>query len=505
MTSRYLRCTLTFFWFLAVYPKKDDEEMEIRVTTSLPEESRSKRGQLRVRRRSSGTAVQETEGRRMKSFFIVCTMCTAYIAVSMVGYIFNLPEQLKTRSAFAVQYTKNISSPRGDDDAFVPIVYSDKEVSESYSIFAKEDLAYSPPYTFFYNVYAGPLGPEGKNTTERVLFIAKEQIEQLGTASSRERPAKLFYNTVGRRGVLNETYMKHLCAANNMECFHMAHHTEGFEEVTLQRAYDYCQYREGDETDRRVVYLHNKGSYHFKEGTNEEWRRSMTRAVSSELCLTPPDDSCSVCGLVFNSMWMMVFPGNFWTAKCSYIRKLHPPKNFDGRMETLLAIRRKKIAANHYYRNIFPIITDFDFHGRERFAALHWVGSHPSLVPCDLTDDLGQWFRPRDPADFDWSLFPRSGPSRLDPIRQDQYLYLGGNLLKWYTLYNEGPPDSSWAFKWFPDGDFWKGAMHKYGNQVVDKVVANVSERRKRKARTSHHGMNGKTKAQNVTQKPSFI
>jgi hypothetical protein len=32
-------------------------------------------------------------------------------------------------------------------------------------------------------------------------------------------------------------------------------------------------------------------------------------AVTSELCLKPPDDSCNVCGLKFYDVWALIFPG----------------------------------------------------------------------------------------------------------------------------------------------------------------------------------------------------
>jgi hypothetical protein len=171
-------------------------------------------------------------------------------------------------------------------------------------------------------------------------------------------------------------------------------------------------------------------------------------------------------------MWMMVFTGNFFAADCSYVRKLIPPKDFDDKMSALLTLRREKLAENPNYKYLFPNISRFDYHGTGRYGALHWVGSHPSMVPCDLTDDLAKWW-----GKFSWSLFPRPSPSRLDPIREHQYNYVGGNLFKWFGLYNEGPPDDSWARRWFPDGQKWKHAVARYGNQTVDIVVASKTKR----------------------------
>lgn len=101
-------------------------------------------------------------------------------------------------------------------------------------------------------------------------------------------------------------------------------------------------------------------------------------------------------------------------------------------------------------------------------APEQWLGSHPSLVPCDLAGqfNLDEWrLVDRTPHDLTWNTLPRP----LQTI--GQYKMLLGNLFKWFNLYSEFPPDDSYAWKVFPDGEQIKQAVKIYGNQAVDIAV----------------------------------
>jgi hypothetical protein len=60
-------------------------------------------------------------------------------------------------------------------------------------------------------------------------------------------------------------------------------YNEAFEEVTLQKLSEYCHYHDDDDdhdgVNRRVVYMHNKGSYEHHEGLNDVWTRHLTTAI----------------------------------------------------------------------------------------------------------------------------------------------------------------------------------------------------------------------------------
>jgi hypothetical protein len=83
----------------------------------------------------------------------------------------------------------------------------------------------------------------------------------------------------------------------------------------------------------------------------------LTMAVTNELCLKPPDDTCSACGLRFFTVWSMQFPGNFFTTQCSYVRKLIPPKDFPDRLAVVFDRLEEKIEDNPLYLEISPNFT----------------------------------------------------------------------------------------------------------------------------------------------------
>jgi hypothetical protein len=182
------------------------------------------------------------------------------------------------------------------------------ENNQSSSLFSVQDPATSPPFAIFYNVYISK--EADKEELEQSLAIVDDQMGQVGAsyaASHKNKPVNVFFNTVGKRGVLDNAYMALVCSdRSNIRCIHMDHYDEGHEEVTLQRVYDYCQTHQ--EPGQKIVYMHNKGSFH-PGGENHWWRRHMTLAVTDEKCLNPANNTCNTCGLVFFGVWAMMYPG----------------------------------------------------------------------------------------------------------------------------------------------------------------------------------------------------
>jgi hypothetical protein len=236
--------------------------------------------------------------------------------------------------------------------------------------------------------------------------------------------------------------------------------------------------------------MHSKGSFHHADGDNERWRRMMTLAVTSEMCLNPPDNSCNVCGLIFYNLWTLFFPGNFWTADCSYINKLVRPDVFEEQMtditeRALLNRLQRKFATN--------LFTDRSDHfGIERYSMEHWVGSHPHIKPCDVSDkslDLAAWTQgERTAEDFTWGMAPRRKTAPIDnnpkaqtivygrrANRMREYSLLPGNIFKWFALYNETPPHDSWIWSWFPDGEEWRLGSAMYGQNVTDVLTRDMA------------------------------
>ena len=127
-----------------------------------------------------------------------------------------------------------------------------------------------------------------------------------------------------------------------------------------------------------------------------------------------------------------------------------------------------------------------------------WVGSHPSLVPCDLslTTDLEAWIHgamnsssfafslaPRAPIHADW--YARSNAHYREHVatnktaRMREKFLLSGLIASWLYMYNETPAASSWIWRWYPDGDEWRQSVDKNGTdnalvgirQVLSKYV----------------------------------
>jgi hypothetical protein len=227
--------------------------------------------------------------RRLPAILLLCGILLLYVVISTINFLSWLPSN---HVEHELAFMKNSS--------FEPVRVDWETISSSQP----------PPHAIFYNVFI-PLD-QGEEGVKKALEIVKEQMDFIGSSYAASygggKPVTVFYKTIGKHGALNATYMHHVCTERNtFVCQHMQHHHEGFEELTLQRLYEYCQNDGG--SDSRVVYMHNKGSFHSREGQNRRWRNHMMMAVTSELCLKPPDDSCNVCGLMFYDVWALMFPG----------------------------------------------------------------------------------------------------------------------------------------------------------------------------------------------------
>ena len=350
------------------------------------------------------------------------------------------------------------------------------------------DATTSPHFAVFYNIFI----PDDEEKAQNALRIVQEQINQVGesyvASLGPNKTATLFYNTIGKPDTLTATYMQQLCGQHNLICKHMSHYESGFEEVTLQPLHEFCSIHD----DYRVAYIHNKGSYHeHGDKRNEYWRRHGTLAATSKSCLKPANETCNLCGMQFWAYWTFFMPGNFWTAKCTYIKQLIPPLQFQDRinqvtMKVLFLQLQNKFTVNLYSGKI-------DHYGIERFASEHWVGSHPSVIPCDVGGHKDFWYwlsGDRGSEQFDWAMGPRKDGSPIDRrrgrqqrekvladerLRTKEYFLLAGRLFKWYELYNQVPPSNSWIWDWFPDGHRWKQAVDKFGNKTVELVTSGLA------------------------------
>jgi hypothetical protein len=439
--------------------------------------------------------------RRVSSILILCGILVLYAVVSTFSFLAWHPDQpsssneiISSHAVFQDHQRRHGSQHASADNDHPDNNSKNISLGSAAFNFSFQDSvvanANAPPFSIFYNVYI-PMD-QGEEGGKRALDIVQEQMDQVGrsyaTAASQKQPVKLYYNTIGMPGVLTEAYMNAVCTPNHIQCIHMQHYMSGFEEYTLQRLYEYCHAQPSSDKitedhqqhqQHRVVYMHNKGSYHSWSGSNTRWRRHLTAAVTTKECLQPANRTCSVCGLVFFGAWALIFPGNFWAADCAYIRKLPPPPTFFYQMDVVFKRRQEKVAENPLFSIAFPDVENIDNHGAGRYSQEHWVGSHPSLFPCDLTaDSLGSW-REKDhsPSEFSWSMFPR--PEQINDPSTDwnQPPLIAGNLFKWFTLYKQAPADNSWVWRWFPYGEKYRQAVKLYGNRTFDIMVNREIER----------------------------
>ncbi|CAB9504097.1 expressed unknown protein [Seminavis robusta] len=343
----------------------------------------------------------------------------------------------------------------------------------------------------FYNVYL----PWPINTTEAAAEIVREQLEQIGTSFENTADhASLYYVSIGRR--LDDGMVQNVCSRfNNLSCKRLGYHSKGFEEKTLERLRSYC---DDKPANHRVVYLHNKGSYHPGGGAvvdQNVWRRAGTSAATSQLCVHPPDDVCDFCGLLVTPLPWLHIPGNFWTAKCSYINKLLPPVTYENLMTDYIERVAEPLLGNRTMNMLFQkgFKRQGAFFGQGRFTAENWIGSHPSAIPCDVAPvSYIRYWQSRDRYDtpFNFSFAPRrelaymmdTGEPRIPKyilkkknLRIRDYHLLGGMITRWMTFYKEIPDENHWVWSYYPDADEWQAAAETYGVKAFEMVAATVA------------------------------
>ena len=149
------------------------------------------------------------------------------------------------------------------------------------------------------------------------------------------------------------------------------HDKEGDEAETLQLLWQHCN----EHPNEKTVHIHSKGSLHNSDANNK-LRRFLTRGALSEECAQLPD-TCNVCSSRMSPMPHPHTSGNMWLARCEYVRRLPEPSKFAEMMS-------HHVEEMHViHRNCWPCF------GLHRFAAEHWIHSHPSVKPCDLSSDAG--------------------------------------------------------------------------------------------------------------------
>ena len=211
------------------------------------------------------------------------------------------------------------------------------------------------------------------------------------------------------------------------------HFGTGNEMLTLHMLHDYCR----QHRDKNVIYLHSKGSYH-PGPVNRRFRDFATYGALSEECANLPRE-CNVCASRMSPVPHPHLPGNMWSARCEYVAKLMDPLEFETVMQKFKLEK-------------FPSYCT----GAQRWAAEHWILSHPAAVPCDLYANSsytrGYSSLPVGKFTKDLKRAPRFDLPvyRMNPYCPGVGITLRERLHEYCTLYNMSiPPPSWWGWRLF--------------------------------------------------------
>lgn len=201
------------------------------------------------------------------------------------------------------------------------------------------------PIPIFYNLYT-----KSPEEIKKVKKIVSEQLQHMKSYHY------VLVRSVGTPNPIEQTTL-------------LQHDDVGNEKETLGLLWEYCK----SHPQEKVVYLHSKGSYHTSRH-NTKRRRIITRGALSTECANLPE-TCNVCSSRMSPIPHPHPPGNMWLARCEYVQRLIDPRVFEDKMS--------EVPISEKLEKPYP---DYCF-GHGRYAAEHWIHSHPTVKPCDLLMD----------------------------------------------------------------------------------------------------------------------
>jgi hypothetical protein len=326
-----------------------------------------------------------------------------------------------------------------------------------------------------------------KNLVQQQLHI----IRQSFAASNSAEPCTVFYTIAGsslsklESDSMSQLFSETCSSSPSLKCIKIAQFERNYEGETLGHMFRFCQ----ENPMFRVSYLHNQAPMQLRSSQDSDILiRHMTKAATSELCLRAlqQDDSCNVCGLIFYFLWTLFFPGNMFAATCKYVAGLVSPWQYEKSMIEHVGASLVERLRSKFTATLFP--DRVDYLGLDRYATGHWIGSHPSIKPCDLSnhsEQLHHWGEQvRPDTDFSLMTMPHQRGAPFDmrwskreivwnaeSFRTREFFLLAGHLFKWYSLYQKSPSPHSWIWWTFPDGLLWLKRDHQFGVKVIDEVT----------------------------------
>lgn len=190
----------------------------------------------------------------------------------------------------------------------------------------------------------------------------------------------------------------------------VTHHAKGGEDVTLHDLWQYCE----------------------KIPQNTYLRRFLTAGALSAECLDM-GEQCNVCSSRMSPLPHPHTPGNMWAAKCDYVANLIDPSTFQR------AMKEKLDCPGGPCR------------GCGRFAAEHWIYSHPLVKPCDLFD------KPSYTWGYDGVPKEAFVPNKSQAPRFPIATYVkSGSACSGYGLSKRQRIDEYWRlYRSMPGADWW--------------------------------------------------
>lgn len=328
----------------------------------------------------------------------------------------------------------------------------------------------------FYNLFV--LDEADHNETMRVRDLVNEQMSYLIP----DIHYPVYVHSIGKELPIPNTEL-------------LGHHPVGEESVTLHSLWQYCQKHK----EKKVVYLHSKGSFHNTE-ENDLLRRFITRSVLSRKCAykdkhensqngtTISSFSCNVCSSRFSPFPHPHTSGNMFLADCDYVSKLINPLDFEDRMNDIPRVKENLLRP--LQDRVHPSMI-----GIERFSNEHWILSAPFVKPCDLYKDseftYGYEGLPNatvvdtidlegEDSAFELQPAPRfpfrtyQGP-HLGSAEQDYWTGLQYRLQEYQALYNETPPWPSLGSS--PSSSTWWGwRMNEFVDDLFTSPAMKVKQ-----------------------------
>jgi len=197
----------------------------------------------------------------------------------------------------------------------------------------------------FFNVYAAG---------EHYDAIVQEQVATIKGSGLLNKLDSVYYATMGEEGFKYEI-------GNSTKYVHLAHYgNNGTEMHTMHYLWQFCQAN----PTSKALYFHDKGSFHNTK-LNERLRTYLNCFVLNTHCISALDDH-DVCGWRASPLPYIHYSGNFWWARCSYVRNLIDPLSSINN-QTFIQLARPL----RCYR-----LTS-------RYAAESWIGSGPTVHPAD--------------------------------------------------------------------------------------------------------------------------